>query len=171
MSLEVERERTVQALCSQFAHDRLTLEEVERRLELAQRARSDTELRALLADLPGGAMVPATPSGELALFSLAAPGEAPSEQRLLALLSEVKRRGPWTPARRQRVSAILGDAKLDFREALLQPGVTEVECNAILGAITITVPPGVRVECDGNAILGSFGEVGAPPPPRHPPPP
>src|SRR5262249_27256788 len=49
-SLELARERTIQALCSHFANDRLTTDEVDKRLELAQKAESMPQLDSLLAD-------------------------------------------------------------------------------------------------------------------------
>ena len=65
--LEQDRERTIDALSEHFAGDRLTVEEFERRVDVAHRAKSYDELHALLDDLPApsrglaprGAPVPA----------------------------------------------------------------------------------------------------------------
>ncbi len=49
--------------------------------------------------------------------------------------------------------------ELDYREALLGPGVMEVMAVAVLGNIEILVPPGLYVECDGMAVLGNVEHV------------
>ena len=53
----------------------------------------------------------------------------------------------------------MGGIVLDFREALLLPGVTEIHVLALLGGAQIIVPPGLSVEVSGTAIMGGFGHV------------
>jgi hypothetical protein len=56
------REQTIDALCQHFADDRLSMAELERRLDRATTARTRGELAALLNDLPSaGAPAPASP--------------------------------------------------------------------------------------------------------------
>jgi hypothetical protein len=55
--------------------------------------------------------------------------------------------------------AVMGGLELDFREALLPPGETEVWIFSLMGGAEIIVPPGLTVESDGVAILGSFEHV------------
>lgn len=152
--LDAARERAVQLLSYGYAYDRLTLEEVERRLELAYRARTPAELEPLLADLPRDD--DALRSGERPFYALAAPGEEVREHRLLSVFAEVKRRGAWTPPRSLRAVTVFGSMVLDLREARLQPGVTEIDASITFGELKVIVPPGVRVESEGNAVFGSF---------------
>ena len=49
---ETVRQRTIDSLCEAFAEDRLTVEEFERRIEVAHAAGAKAELDELLADLP-----------------------------------------------------------------------------------------------------------------------
>ena len=51
---------------------------------------------------------------------------------------------------------MMGGVELDFREAVLAPGVTEVHAFAFWGGVQITVPPDVRVECTGLGLMGGF---------------
>lgn len=53
----------------------------------------------------------------------------------------------------------MGGAGLDFREALLPPGETEITIIAIMGGAEIIVPPGMRVDCQGIAIMGGFDHM------------
>lgn len=75
---------------------------------------------------------------------------------MVAALGGVERKGRWIPARQNYAVAVMGGVNLDFREALLPPGVTEVWVFTAMGGAEIIVPPGLAVESDGVAILGSF---------------
>jgi hypothetical protein len=50
----------------------------------------------------------------------------------------------------------MGGVELDFREATLQPGITEVHAFAFWGGVEILVPPDIRLECSGIGIMGGF---------------
>lgn len=153
MSIDLEREQTVQLLCRHFALDHLTTQELESRLDAAYRAKSSDELRTLVAALPSVTIAP---------YSGAAPtaaSHAPSASgsgRVYSVFGSVKKRGDWEPAEHLRVLALFGELVLDFREARLSAGVTTVEVTAAFGTARIIVPPGLHVECDGSAILGEF---------------
>jgi len=75
---------------------------------------------------------------------------------MLAVLGGTVRKGRWIPARQNYAFSIMGGMTLDFREALLPPGETEVWVFTAMGGADIIVPPGLPVECDGMAILGGF---------------
>lgn len=155
-------------LCEHFARDSLAVEELERRIDAAHRAASVDELHFLLADLPGGAtaLQGANPTPRPSESSRWEKGgvEPASRGTVLAILGGARRRGSWTPARTTTVVALWGGVELDFREAHLAPGVTEVRAVALMGGVDIVVPPGVRVESDGFAVLGGFDHVVDEPP-------
>ena len=50
----------------------------------------------------------------------------------------------------------MGGCKLDFRDAQLGPGVTEVWVLAIMGNVEIIAPPDFQVDCSGIGIMGGF---------------
>jgi hypothetical protein len=154
------RQKAIDALCEHFANDALSVEEFERRLDRAHKAREMEDLRAILSDLP---------SGDLPVLrqeSASAPahrwqGSIPASRVrergfLVAALGGVEKSGRWVPARKTFGVAVMGGLVLDFREALLPPGVTEVWLFTVMGGAEIIVPPGLSVESDGVAILGGF---------------
>lgn len=164
------RQGTIDALCEHFANDNLPVEEFERRVDGAHKAATSQELAALLADLPGGGLPaprsegapPAAPA-----TSASRTGVRPRPQRhekeqgfALAVMGGTARKGHWTPARRTFAFALMGGVDMDFREADLPPGVTEVHAFTMMGGIGIIVPPGVNVECHGMGIMGGFEDVG-----------
>ena len=157
--LKQHRERTIVLLCDHFAHDRLEVEEFEQRLDRAHRATTPAELSALLTDLPAPAApaTPTSPSRDALNRGTRAVAEAVRESRtLLAIMGGVERKGRWTPARRNIVIAVMGGASLDFREAMLGPGETEVYVFCMMGGAEIIVPPGLAVDSSGLAIMGAF---------------
>jgi hypothetical protein len=148
------RERIIEDLCRHFAEDRLELFEFEERLDAAQVASSVTDLQRLTADLPAlGA-----PTGHPAIPSRHAPDNGmPFHRRfVLAVMSGVDKRGDWSPPRRLRVFAFMGSVELDFRDATLPPGVTEVTVLGAMSGVDVIVPPDLAVECHGLAVMGAF---------------
>ncbi len=152
--LEESRERTIDALCRHFAVDHLSIDEFERRVDAAHRARGAAELDELLRDLP-------VPAGAATAAGVApapppAPVDRPDRGYAIAILGGATRKGRWIPAQRTLVYTVMGGATLDFREALLPPGITEIAVFALMGGVEIIVPPGLAVESGGIAIMGGF---------------
>ena len=58
-SLDLDRERVIQALCAQYANDVLTTQELESRFERAYQATTSAELQAVVVGLP--ALAPDAP--------------------------------------------------------------------------------------------------------------
>ncbi len=159
-ALGTTRQQAIDALCDHFANDVLSVEEFERRVDRAHRAESLDEIRELLADLPSGDLPVrreevATNAIERAQASV--PVSRVKERGfMVAALGGVERKGRWIPARQNYAVALMGGVVLDFREALLPPGETEVWVFTVMGGAEIIVPPGLTVESDGVAILGGF---------------
>lgn len=152
------REKVIQDLAEHFAHDRLTLPEYERRVEQAWRASSADSLRDLLRDLAPTPPVPLTSAGSAAVRE-DAPVPHPTTTRVkyfAALMSGVVRRGTWRAPARMRAIACMGGVSLDLRDALLAGPVTEIQVVAVMGGVEIIVPPDVRLESDGFAVMGGF---------------
>jgi hypothetical protein len=51
---------------------------------------------------------------------------------------------------------VLGGTSLDFRDALLGPGITDLNVLVALGGVDIIVPPEMAVDVNGMAVLGGF---------------
>ena len=89
-------------------------------------------------------------------------------QIIVGIMGGAEKKGVWTPARQTYVVALMGGVELDFREARMPPGVTEVIVFAVMGGAEIVVPPGVHVDMNGFALMGGFGQTGYAPPPTDP---
>lgn len=170
-----ERERTVKRLCTHFARDHLGVDEFEHRLDLAYAARDKAELVALESDLPvlpDPRATPAQPEPQPVGASVVVDPTLSVRERdlLVAVMGGAERKGTWTPPKQMTVLAIMGGAELDFRDATFASPVTRVTVVSLMGGVDIIVPPGVRVESNGVAIMGGFGaqEPSRPPDPDAP---
>ena len=157
--LEHRRTTTIDALCEHFAADRLTVEEFERRVDSAHDATTNADLDALLQDLPKPSNKVARASdgtGGAPGYSVAHPDRVKDRELVVAVMGGTGRKGRWSPARHNVVMAVMGGAELDFREAVMPPGVTELQIYTFWGGVEILVPPDMQVESHGLAVLGGF---------------
>ncbi len=159
-SLDLDRERIIQTLCAQYANDALTTQELESRFEHAYQATTSLELQAVLGGLPvlaPSALTTTSASDHLyRVTELAEPVEA--RKKSVALMSSFRKVGEWALARRNEVWAVMGEATIDMREATFPGGTIELHCVAVMGEVKVIVPPGLRIACDGMAVMGEFTE-------------
>jgi DUF1707 SHOCT-like domain len=154
-----DRDRVIQVLGDHFAQDRLALDEYERRVELALRAQQAVELEDLTRDLP--AERSAAGSSEVLARPVETRDLAPAAGRrmtLLAVMSGSVRRGRWRVPARLRAFAFMGGVEIDLREAEFTSPVTDIYAVAVMGGVVVRVPPHVRVETEGMAIMGGFDD-------------
>ena len=146
------RERTIERLSAHFANDRLSIDELDARLERAYAATSLAELDALTADLPDTQPVARVESGTSPSRALER-YEGPSVIR--AIMSETRRGGLWVVPPELDVKALMANITLDLRSAMLSPGVTDIEIKAMMASVQILLPPGVRVIENVRAFMAS----------------
>ncbi|MEO7521213.1 MAG: LiaF domain-containing protein [Gemmatimonas sp.] len=84
------------------------------------------------------------------------PASAVPEQRgVFAFLSNIEREGRWILPRRFRALAVLGGVELDLTAVEFE-AYTEIEIRCFFGNVEVKVPPGVRLEVEGDATIGNF---------------
>jgi hypothetical protein len=148
-TLVAEREKVVARLSDAFAHDRLNIEEFERRLTLAHERDTLAAINQLVDDL-------AEPEGEVRTQALAHASDAREHQEITAIFGGSQFSGPQPLPRRLKIKAVFGGVQVDLRDAIFPDGVVEMEVKAVFGGVQIIVPPPLAVECHGVAILGGF---------------
>lgn len=120
------------------AAGRLTIDELEERSAAAYTAHTVAELAALARDLPAERQLATT-----------------VVERIVAVLGDAEQGGSWRVPERLLARAVLGDCRVDLRQAELpREGVT-IEAQAILGNVRILVPRGVRVDMTGSSLIGN----------------
>jgi DUF1707 SHOCT-like domain len=157
---DADRDQVAELLNTAYAEGRITDEEHTERLIATNLAKTFDELLPLTADLvPAAQQRPATPHA----FSGAGPDEV---DRMSAVLSEVKRQGPWRVRRRSLANVFLGSVQLDLTEAVFDTQVVEVNVTVVLGSLHLRVPAGTTVRDETASVLAetSVKGIGAPDP-------
>ena len=158
VSLTDERERVIQQLSEHFANDRLTIDELESRMELAYKATSIGDLHVLTADLPSGAAAPVPaplpPEESIAL--------SPDRERVWSVMSETRRGGGWIVPQRLDLLAVMSDTTIDLTQSALPTGIIDIHVRSLMAAIKIVVPPGIQVVSRVSSLMGSVHGGGEP---------
>lgn len=80
-------------------------------------------------------------------------------ETIIAIMGGSVRKGSWEPPEVLRVLALMGGAELDFSEAIMLEGISEVKIFALMGGVAIKVPPDINVQVRGMGIMGGFTEL------------
>lgn len=147
-SLDAARERAIRLLTDGFAYDVITVDEFEWRLGQLSHADSPRAIDALVADL----MAPA--DGLTGSHALAPAPAFAAEGRILGIMSETRRMGPWRVPQWLRVKAVMSDVKIDLRYAVIPSGCT-IDLSAIMANVSFIAPPGLVVDFDVTSIMAS----------------
>ncbi len=153
MSLDLEKEQAVQALCAHYAQDHLSTGELEARFDRVYKSTSRTQLDTVLHGLPG---LPRTSMAPAPMYHVAEPTGVlpPNEKRYVAIFSEVKKEGAWSPTPKIEAKAVFGSILLDLRDADLPPEGITINVDVIFGDATVLLPPGVGADVDCSAVMG-----------------
>ncbi|MBX3314567.1 MAG: DUF1707 domain-containing protein [Actinobacteria bacterium] len=158
-----ERQEVVDRLRLAVGSGHLTLDEFAERVDAALRATTASELRPVVADLPGSApgslADAATPTTDRDTDRAVAPDAirpSPTGARssVVAIMSGSHTRGRWRVAPVVRAFAFWGSATVDLRHALIETAVVDIHATAVMGGVTVIVPEGIPVELDGFVLMG-----------------
>jgi hypothetical protein len=147
---DAERELVVTQLSAACAEGRLTLEEMGGRVGSAYSAVTRADLEPLTVDLPV-----ATATASLATAQTVPRPALPKTKRrwLVTVMGELKRGIPRL-ADRTVVVTIMGESRIDLRNALIESPEIELAMYLMMGEQQIIVPAGVEVEVTGFVIMG-----------------
>jgi len=149
-----DRHQVAEVLREAAGEGRIDLAELDERLEAAYAARTYADLVPLTHDLPASttAQLPVRP---------AAPAPAPlvngpAEERHLAVLSGVERKGVWVVPQHLRITCFMGGADLDLRRAQFTAREVVITIIAVMGGADIKVNPQTHVILEGSAFMGGW---------------
>lgn len=145
-------------LSAHYAEDHLTTQELEERFDRAYRAASAADLLAVVARLPALREPARAPVPRASMPSLARPVAVAPERRHLAVMSTLRKAGDWTPSPLNTVRAVMATVRIDLRDASFVDAEVTFDILAVMSEVKLIVPPGIRVECDGMALLGEFSD-------------
>ncbi|CAN5669233.1 DUF1707 domain-containing protein [soil metagenome] len=143
-----EREQVFERLTEHAAAGRLTLQELEDRVQQAYGATTRAELERVTRDMPE-VVRPATPT------------RRNPTRWVVALMGGSARRGRWRVSERVNAVAVMGGSGLDLRNVEFDGDELTILAVAVLGGIDIYVPDTVEVQVDDLAVLGGNDERGS----------
>ena len=147
-----DREQAAEVLRAAAGHGRITMDELDERLELAHAAKTYADLAAVTRDLPrpgqaAGVAQPA-PAGRI--------GGTPRSTFSIAIMSGARRAGRWVLPRTYVAGALMGGVELDLREAQFSEPEVTIHAYTVMGGIEIIVPEDIDVDVSGIAFMGGF---------------
>jgi len=147
-----DRERAADVLREAAGHGRITMDELDERLELTYAAKTYADLAAVTRDLPGSAQAPSAVQSAMA----GRIGGTPRSKFSVAIMSGARRMGRWVVPRNYVGVAVMGGIELDLREAQFSEPEVTIHAYTLMGGIEITVPEDVDVDVSGVAFMGGF---------------
>ena len=150
---DADREQAAEVLREAAGQGRISMDELDERLELAYAAKTYAHLAAVTRDLPqdGAALSPAggmVPASRI--------GGTPRNKFSIAIMSGARRMGSWVLPRRYVAVAVMGGVELDLRAARFSEPEVTLHAYTLMGGIQITVPEDVDVDVSGIAFMGGF---------------
>jgi hypothetical protein len=156
---DADRERVAEQLRQAAGDGRLTLTELNERLDALYAAKTYGELEPVVADLPDAARaasaLPAQPASGTVQPRV---GGTPVARTAKAVFSGFSRRGQWVVPSHYSVKAVFGGAELDLRQARLESPEVTIDIKAVFGGVEIIVPGDVIAIVDGTAVFGGFDD-------------
>jgi hypothetical protein len=157
---DADRERAADTLRRAAGDGRLTLDELDERLNAAYASRTRAELERLVVDVVAADEAPDAPEHRMPIRR----GEG-GARWLVAIMGGCDRRGRWRLSERVTSVNIMGGADLDLNDAELAAEHVELTVFSLMGGADIRVPDGVNVEVSDFAFMGGNGvDVGDPRP-------
>lgn len=148
-----DRDRTAEVLREAAAEGRLSLTELDERLDAVYAAKTYAELEPVIRDLPkaGTAPAPVTATDATARFG----GHATSSSAI-AVMGGFSRKGEWVVPKEFTAVTVMGGGEIDMRQARFAEREVTIHAVAIMGGISIIVPEDADVVVTGIGFMGAF---------------
>jgi len=167
-----DREAVANVLHTSLAEGRLTVAELQERLDVVYASKTLAELEPVTRDLPGHAELmpllqvePPVPVSKPSL-SKSVPGAAvakiggtPTSSLAIGFWSGATRSGPWVVPTQFTALAVMGGVDIDLTQATFAEREVTITAVAIMGGIDIVVPDDITVVCNGFGFMGAFEDT------------
>src|ERR1700722_6813676 len=160
-----DRESAAEVLREAAGEGRLSMAELDERLDAVYQAKTYAELEPILGDLPHQTIAPDAAAGPAGPAAAPAsrragpaepPGAKPASGSAIAVMSGFSRKGAWVVPADFTAVVVMGGGELDLRDAQFSAPVVNIHATAIMGAIAIIVPDDAEVQVTGVGLLGVF---------------
>jgi hypothetical protein len=153
---DADRERVANVLREAAGDGRLTMDELDERLDAVYAAKTYAELEPITHDLPaaGEGNVPVVPPAAAADPSRF--GAAATSSGAVAILGGFSRKGDWVVPKEFTAFCFMGGGEIDMRDARFAEREVTIHIVAIMGGCEVIVPEDATVRVTGVGIMGAF---------------
>lgn len=151
-----DRERVARVLHDSMAEGRLTVNELEERLDKVYAAKTFGDLEPLTRDLPIAQQKGALALPRPAAAPVSRVGGRGTSSNAIAVMSGTTRKGLWTVPPTFTAFAMMGGVEIDLTDARFEEAETTIQAFAIMGGIEIWVPADITVQVNGTGFMGAF---------------
>src|SRR5579859_4691659 len=153
---DADRERVANVLREAAGDGRLTMDELDERLDAVFAAKTYAELEPITHDLPahGDAQAP-VPAAAVRADPARFGGEG-SSSGAVAIMGGFTRKGEWTVPKDFTAFMFMGGGEIDMRDARFAEREVNIHVVAIMGGCEIIVPEDATVHVTGVGIMGAF---------------
>ncbi|GAA5021831.1 DUF1707 domain-containing protein [Actinopolymorpha pittospori] len=160
---DADRQRIAEVLRDAAGEGRLTLEELDERLDGVFAAKTYADLERFTSDLPAdfaasAALARTAPTPKAVASNDRVTGGTARHAFSVAVLSGATRRGAWLVPPAYTTVAFMGGVQIDLRSARFTQREVTIRAFAVMGGIEIIVPEDVAVVVDGVGIMGGFDD-------------
>jgi hypothetical protein len=151
---DADRERIAEVLREAAGDGRLSMAELDERLDAVYTAKTYAELEPITHDLPatGAGYVPSTAAGaDPARF-----GAQATSAGAVAILGGFSRKGDWVVPKTFNAFMFMGGGEIDMRDARFEDREVAIHIVAIMGGCEIIVPDDATVRVTGIGVMGAF---------------
>ncbi len=150
---DADRERHAEVLRRAGGEGRLTMDELEERLNAVYESRTHRELERLIADVvPREEYSPAHAPNRMPVRR-----DRPGANWLISIMSGRDRKGRWLVGKHLKVINIMGGSDLDLNDAELADDTVEMTVFSLMGGADVRVPESLNVELTEFAFMGGNG--------------
>ncbi len=160
-----DRDRVAELLRVAAGDGRLSLEELDERLERALTAKTYDELAALTTDLPSPGAPPPEPGAGLAVPAPGGAAVVPEAKDLVRIhvgSGTARRENRWIVPKQMDVKVSSGHVTLDLTRAVISEPVLRVDAEVRSGHLTFITKPGIVVDADDVSVRSGHVKIKAP---------
>lgn len=158
---DADRERVANVLREAAGDGRLTMDELDERLDAVYAAKTYAELEPITHDLPDSGTAHGPASSPSAAGDPARFGGEGTSGGAVAILGGFSRKGEWTVPKDFTAFMFMGGGEIDLRDARFAEREVTIHIVAIMGGCEVIVPEDATVRVTGVGILGAFEHSGA----------
>jgi hypothetical protein len=153
---DADRERIAETLREAAGDGRLTMDELDERLDAVYAAKTYAELVPITHDLPDNGAPYAPAPARKTDGPVREYGGEPTSHTAVAILGGFSRKGDWVVPKTFNAFMFMGGGEIDLRQARFADREVTIHVVAIMGGCEITVPEDATVNVTGIGIMGAF---------------